>query len=87
MLNRLESMPVGLVQLEAGIQSVHPETLSAVERPWSIDKAFAALQKLISFENIHVHVDLIAGLPHEIIQVSWNPLTGYGHSASISAGF
>ncbi|NLN65571.1 MAG: DUF4080 domain-containing protein [Clostridiaceae bacterium] len=65
MLNRLESMPVGLVQLEAGIQSVHPETLSAVERPWSIDKAFAALQKLISFENIHVHVDLIAGLPHE----------------------
>ena len=65
MLNWLERMPAGLVQLEAGIQSVHPETLEAVERPWKIGKALEALRKVISFGNIHVHVDLIAGLPHE----------------------
>lgn len=65
MLDYLVGMPSGLIQIEAGIQSVHPKTLSAVERPWSIDKAFTSLQKVISAGNIHVHVDLIAGLPYE----------------------
>lgn len=65
MLNCLERMPAGLIQLEAGIQSVHPETLEAVERPWKIGKAFEMLRRVISLGNIHVHVDLIAGLPYE----------------------
>lgn len=65
MLDCLEKMPAGLIQLEAGIQSVHPETLEAVRRPWKIEKAFASLRRVISFGNIHVHVDLIAGLPNE----------------------
>lgn len=65
MLNCLEKMPVGLIQIEAGIQSIHPITLTAVERPWQIERAFKNLQSLLTFGNIHVHVDLIAGLPYE----------------------
>lgn len=65
MLKCLETMPDGLIQVEAGIQSVHAKTLSAVQRPDSVDKAVAGLSRLLSFGNIHVHVDLIAGLPFE----------------------
>lgn len=65
MLDCLEKMPSGLVQLEAGIQSVHSKTLSAVNRPQLIEKALRNIKKIISFGNIHTHVDLIAGLPYE----------------------
>ena len=65
MLNCLEKMPRGLVQIEAGIQSIHEKTLTAVQRHDDINKALLNIAKLLSFENIHVHVDLIAGLPFE----------------------
>ena len=65
MLKCLEKMPDGLIQVEAGIQSIHEKTLSAVKRTDSIDKALTGLSRLLSFGNIHVHVDLIAGLPYE----------------------
>lgn len=65
MLNCLKKMPRGLVQIEAGIQSIHEKTLSAVQRHEDINKALANIAKLLSFGNIHVHVDLIAGLPFE----------------------
>lgn len=65
MLKCLARMPAGLVQIEAGIQSIHQKTLSAVDRPWLIEKAFSNLQQILAVGNIHVHVDLIAGLPLE----------------------
>lgn len=65
MLSCLEKMPEGLVQVEAGIQSIHEKTLAAVQRNESIEKAFSNLSRLLSFGNIHVHADLIAGLPYE----------------------
>lgn len=65
MMECLEKMPPGLVQLEAGIQSVNPETLSAVNRPHPADKAIKNIERIVSFGNIHTHVDLIAGLPYE----------------------
>jgi len=65
MLDCLRKMPDGLVQVEAGIQSVYEKTLYAVQRPDHTEKAFGNLSRLISFGNIHVHVDLIAGLPFE----------------------
>lgn len=65
MLECLEKMPDGLIQVEAGIQSIHDKTLSAVQRFDSTDRAMSNLSRLLSFGNIHVHVDLIAGLPYE----------------------
>ena len=61
----LLEMPPGLVQIEAGIQSIHEKTLKAVRRAYQVDKALSNLEKLLAGQNIHVHVDLIAGLPYE----------------------
>ena len=57
----------GLIQFEAGIQSIHDETLKAVNRtgPWTEIKP--KLLRLLDETDIHLHVDLIAGLPFEDI--------------------
>lgn len=64
-LQRLEEAPTGLFQMEAGIQSFHPETLEAISRKTDTDKLYQILQRLIRMGNMHIHVDLIAGLPYE----------------------
>lgn len=64
-MESLLSMPAGLVQLEAGIQSVNPETLKGVSRVMNVQKAVENLKTLMSKGNLHIHVDLIAGLPYE----------------------
>jgi len=61
----LSSMPKGLVQVEAGIQSTNLETLRAVSRTMDADLALDNLKIITAWGNIHVHTDLIAGLPHE----------------------
>ena len=63
----LKTAPVGLFQLEVGLQSFNKKTLTAVNRNPDTDKLVENIKKLISFGNMHVHVDLIAGLPHEDI--------------------
>jgi len=55
----------GRIQLEAGIQSFHQPTLDAVARRTDLGKVEGNIQKLLSGNNIHLHIDLIAGLPHE----------------------
>ncbi|MBP7175804.1 MAG: DUF4080 domain-containing protein [Thermoclostridium sp.] len=89
MLNCLGKMPAGLVQLEAGIQSIHPETLEAVHRPRQIEKALQSLSRVISYGNIHIHVDLIAGLPYESyskFRQSFNLVMGL-HAHHFQLGF
>lgn len=61
----LSEMPVGSIQLEIGIQSFNPKTLRAINRKTNTDVLFNNIKKLISFGNIHIHTDLIAGLPYE----------------------
>ncbi len=65
MISFLSGMPAGLIQIEAGIQSVNTETLKAVNRPCSVGRALSNLSAILSLGNIHVHADLIAGLPNE----------------------
>lgn len=64
-LKLLSKAPEGLFQIEAGLQSFNPHTLSAVSRTNSTDKVCARVRDILSFDNIHTHIDLIAGLPHE----------------------
>lgn len=64
-LELLSRMPVGRVQLEAGIQSTNEETLEACVRKTSLEKIFYNLGKIMEFKNINLHGDLIAGLPYE----------------------
>ncbi len=61
----LLSMPKGLIQVEAGIQSVNPQTLKSVSRIMNVNLAIENLKTLVKQGNIHVHSDLIAGLPYE----------------------
>ena len=61
----LEHAPRGLFQLEAGLQSFNPKTLEAVARHTDLEKLCANVRHLLASGNVHIHVDLIAGLPYE----------------------
>ncbi len=64
-LEILSSMPVGAVQLEIGMQSFNEDVLRAVNRKTDTQKLIRNIQKLMSFGNMHIHIDLIAGLTGE----------------------
>lgn len=59
----------GLFQFEIGIQSTNPETLAAVNRKENVYPVLYNVEKLIALGNIHIHVDLIAGLPYETYEL------------------
>ena len=61
----LSGMPDGLCQLEIGIQSFNNKTLDAVNRKCNSEKLVANIRKLVALKNMHIHIDLIAGLPYE----------------------
>lgn len=63
----LETLAPGRFQFELGIQSTNTKTLQAVNRPTDSDKAHLAMVRLSRLGNIHLHLDLILGLPHESI--------------------
>lgn len=64
-LSLLARMRPGLVQLEIGVQSTNPRTLEAVQRSADCGRLAEAVRRIVSGRNVHVHLDLIAGLPYE----------------------
>lgn len=64
-LQFLETLRPGLFQFEIGIQTTMAEAGEAVNRRLSFDKLSAPVLRMQSWENIHIHLDLIAGLPYE----------------------
>lgn len=67
-LEILSSMPRGAVQLEIGMQSFNEETLKIINRKTNTKKLVENIGKLISFNNMHIHIDLIAGLTGENLE-------------------
>lgn len=65
LLEILRQAPEGLFQFEIGIQSTNNECLDAIKRKSDLTKLFAIVKQLKNFGNIHLHLDLIAGLPNE----------------------
>lgn len=65
----LATVPKGRFQLEIGIQSTHQPTLKAINRQDNWQKLSANVKRLLSFGNMHIHVDLIAGLPYEDLPI------------------
>lgn len=63
----LSRAPKGVFQLEIGMQSFNEETLKAINRKTDTKKLIENIKKLISFGNMHIHIDLIAGLTGEDI--------------------
>ena len=65
MLDFLAQVPPDLFDFEIGIQSTCNETLRAVNRKSDWSKLRNNILQLLSAGNIHIHLDLIAGLPEE----------------------
>ena len=61
----LSKLRPGSVQFEIGVQTTNEDTLREIKRYMSIDRLKEVVDKLHKPENIHLHLDLIAGLPHE----------------------
>ena len=88
-LSTVKKAPAGLFQFEIGVQSFNENTLRAINRTPDTEKLCRVIRELSSFGNVHIHTDLIAGLPHEdkeSFKASYNKLYALG-SHKIQLGF
>ncbi len=67
-LTVLSESPAGLFQMEIGIQSFHAPTLAAIARKTDIECLKRNVSRLLACQTVHVHIDLIAGLPNEDVK-------------------
>lgn len=65
LIRSLKSAPKGMFQLEIGVQSTQPETLKGINRHPQQERLAEVVRALSENGNIHLHLDLIAGLPGE----------------------
>ena len=61
----MSGMRPGLIQLEIGVQSTNSDTIKAIHRVMDLDKLKSNVKAIYENRNIHMHLDLIAGLPYE----------------------
>ncbi len=65
LIDTFKKAPAGLFQIEVGVQSFNEATLEAVNRKTDLLKVEKNMRQIIENGNIHVHMDLIAGLALE----------------------
>lgn len=80
----LEQVPAGLFQFEIGVQSTLPATLRHIGRESSLDVLAANVRQLRTRTRVHLHLDLVAGLPgenfaHFLQSVDWTHRLGADH--------
>ncbi len=61
----LKTAPEGIIQFEIGVQSTNPDTLREIGRNIPLSSFEENIKKLLDIGTIHIHLDLIAGLPYE----------------------
>ncbi len=64
-LKLLQQVPKGMFQFEIGVQSILPQTLKLIKRTAPLEILEHNVRQLMQHSNIHLHLDLIAGLPGE----------------------
>ncbi|WP_099469615.1 B12-binding domain-containing radical SAM protein [Konateibacter massiliensis] len=64
-LELMSKLRPGLIQLEIGVQSTNEQTIREIDRAMDFSALKVVVEKINSFQNIHQHLDLIAGLPYE----------------------
>ena len=64
-LNFIGKMPVNMFQFEIGVQSLNEDTLREINRHMDKDKMSRVINEISKNNNVHMHLDLIAGLPYE----------------------
>lgn len=52
-------------QFEIGVQTTNPQTIGAISRSMDLERLKSNVRALRATGNIHLHLDLIAGLPYE----------------------
>ncbi len=83
-LDILRKMPQGAVQLEIGMQSFNEKTLAAINRKTDTQKVRENIEELMQMGNIHIHIDLIAGLIYEDLSSFKNSFNmGYSLNAHV----
>ncbi|MFQ5481506.1 MAG: DUF4080 domain-containing protein [Nitrospinaceae bacterium] len=68
MLTFLQAVPPGMFQFEIGVQTLDTAVNNRLDRHQDNGKLFRAIRRLIAEERIHVHCDLIFGLPGETLE-------------------
>lgn len=69
----IQTMRPGLIQLEIGVQSTNEKTLTEIHRKTDFEEITRKVKAVQKGENVHQHLDLIAGLPYENYE-------SFGHS-------
>ncbi len=64
-LDFVKTVPKNMFQFEIGVQSVNDDTLNEINRKMDLEKLRKVVETIKSNNNIHQHLDLIAGLPYE----------------------
>ena len=67
LLALLANAPKGRLQFEIGLQTTNADTLCEIDRVTDLCKLKSNVERLLQKGNIHIHLDLIAGLPLEDI--------------------
>lgn len=65
LLDLLPEARPGLFQFEIGVQTTNKDTLKAINRRCDFQKLSDNVNEIMNMGNIHLHLDLIAGLPKE----------------------
>lgn len=81
LIDELAAFPPASVQLEVGLQTFNADVAKILERRTDFDKACANIQTLRERTGVHIHADLIAGLPGE----GWESF-GRGFDRLVEAG-
>ncbi len=64
-LELVNGLRPGAIQMEIGVQSTNPKTIQEIDRVMDVEKLAAVVDRIHQGRNVHVHLDLIAGLPFE----------------------
>lgn len=67
-LELIEQMRPGLIQLEIGVQSTNEMTIKEIRRTMKFSEVARVVRRINRKKNVHQHLDLIAGLPHEDLE-------------------
>jgi len=68
MLTFLETVPQGMFQFEIGVQTTTENVQEAIQRKQNNQKLFNIVENLVRQDRVHLHCDLIFGLPGETLE-------------------
>ncbi len=68
LMEAVAACPPGMLQFEIGIQTFNEAVAHRIQRPLNIEKIETNMRRLRKETGVHIHSDLIAGLPGEDLE-------------------